>query len=112
MRDYKPEAVVNTDYLYGLFLWGGFFNTDCVNEHKVEPAMYEEKTLFFKEKETRDKVLKSLQDISEDLANKGFRSTLMSTLSEGYNINTPVICHRVSEYKGKRVLTRTQMHNI
>ena len=55
---YKPEEVKNMPYMYGLTLWGGFFNSDNVAVHNMLPALFE-KTLFFENKGVRDNLLTS-----------------------------------------------------
>ena len=106
---YKPEEVKNMPYMYGLTLWGGFFNSDNVAVHNMLPALFE-KTLFFENKSVRDNLLTSLKLIETNMKEKGYeKCTLMSVVSEGYSIATPVVCHRVSEYKGKRVHTQQAM---
>lgn len=103
-------TLVSEDYLYGLEVWGGFFEKENVLMHTVDPKQYEN-IVFFKDKDTRDTILHSLRGIEKDMLAKGYYTCkFVESLSEGYHINIPVICHRVCEYKGKRVHTQHKMH--
>lgn len=97
------------DYLYALYAWGGFFNEENAKIHLVNPKNYEN-VVFFKNKEDRDAIIYSLNVIADDMQKKGHSTCkLMITTHEGYDMDKPVVCHRVSEYKGKRVHTTFNM---
>ena len=96
--------------LYALDIWGGFFDKENVEIHGLKEKYFRNR--IYTSKDERDIVAREIQKQADDLRKKGRKySTVVIRLAEGYGIDTPVICHRISEYKGERVHTQDRLFN-
>lgn len=89
---------MEVSYKYCLYTWGGFYNLEYLPKHK-----YCKKGLHvFDTKEERQNLI----DYLKDLEQKFQAESLAIKIWEGYDaLNLPV-CHRVVEYKGKKVYSK------
>jgi len=86
-------------YEYMLLVWGGFFNKEFQDIHKIEEGYY-----YFDTAEERETFVKKLRSIEEDLG----AWYLMTLTQEGYHLRKDVILHRVTRFEGKDYHTSTE----
>jgi len=82
----------NLKYEYHILIWGGFFNKEYKDIHKIESGDY-----YFDSEKKRYNFLLKLKKISIKLNAK----MLMHSFTEGYNCRTDTILHRIIRYDGR-----------
>ena len=93
---------MEVDYKYCLYTWGGFYNSEYLSKHKY----YKKGLHVFNTQEERQNLIDYLKDLEEKFQAKH----LAMQIWEGYDaLNLPV-CHRVVEYKGKRIYSKSNWH--
>jgi hypothetical protein len=86
-------------YEYYLKVWGGFWNEANLKVHGIPETEH----LYFSTKEAREEYLEMLEETRKSLGT--WDATIARYVAEGYHVRTIPVCHRISEYKGKRVHT-------
>lgn len=86
-------------YRYSVFTWGGFYNKEYEHDHK-------EGLHIFDTKEERDSYLIMLKGVAQAM-NANY---LMSVEDEGFNVQEPVVLHRVIELNGKYYYSKSVTH--
>ena len=87
-------------YEYLLHTWGYFFSKEHKEKHGFEEGYH-----YFNTKEERSEYLARLRGVSEKLN----ANMLCAVEEEGYHVREEVVCHRVTEHRGKRYYSERRL---